>query len=79
MIYYIHAYCYVLFITDTLEFKFYKTHILNKLGSSYPAFFQHLGLTPEQVQIAQGNNNRNADGAMQELWNKYVDSFIYSS
>ena len=42
-------------------------HILKKLGRGYPVFFQYLGLTPEQIQIAEKNNNRDAEGTMVEL------------
>ncbi len=65
------AFFYKAFLfTDKLDLYFCKRYILNKLGNSYEEFFQHLGLTPAEIQVAQKNNNQDALGAMRELWNK---------
>ena len=59
-----------IYIAANLDFTFCKKWILNRLGDKYPAFFQCLGLTPEEIQVAHSNNNQNADGAIRELWNE---------
>ena len=57
-------------IVDELDFMICKKYVLGKLGNTYPDFFQHLGLTSQEIQVAQIDNNQNADGAMQVLWER---------
>ena len=54
------------------KLKIYRKCIAKNLGNSYPEFYQHLGLTPAEIEVARSNNNQNAEGAMLELWNKLV-------
>ncbi len=59
-----------IFFAANLLYPFCKRWILSRLGDKYEEFFQYLGLTPEEIQVARINKDQNADGAILELWNK---------
>ena len=50
----------------------WQNMVLRKLGKDYGEFFRYLGLTPEEIQRAELNHNRNISEAIAELFNRLV-------